>query len=202
MCSTVQNPTEHFGGVHLYPSSHHKGSITGFLADGEILEDVISEDSNYLETFGITHDQLADALEYNSYVTNKEFTRTSTFYMGTQECPFGCDVSTGEDIDITRVSDGKHLKCSGLMPHLIRDHHFFEGNVPYRVSPISIINFFNMTPESDYGLKLEQRRLKKFIMKEKDYLRDEESGDIIFTVPGGNINILRISGASCGRPVI
>jgi hypothetical protein len=40
---------------------------------------------------------------------------------------------------ITNLINGKTITFSGLLPHLIRDHHFFEGNVPHRLDPLKII---------------------------------------------------------------
>ena len=37
------------------------------------------------------------------------------------------------------ILTGKYFRFSLLAIHLIRDHCFFEGNVPYRVDPETVI---------------------------------------------------------------
>ena len=75
-------------------------------------------------------------------------------YLGHQECPWSfydpstkpprrkpCTVGSGPmygDLDfvITNNRTGETLTGPGLIVHLIRDHHFFEGKQsPYRVDP-------------------------------------------------------------------
>jgi hypothetical protein len=64
-------------------------------------------------------------------------------YLGYQECPFEdasgslCkDSSYGHsDFVVRNMDTGCEIRLPGLAIHLIRDHHFFEGAVSYRVDP-------------------------------------------------------------------
>jgi hypothetical protein len=63
--------------------------------------------------------------------------------LGCQECPFEdasgslCeDDSLGHsDFVVRNINVERELRFPGLAIHLIRDHHFFEGAVSYRVDP-------------------------------------------------------------------
>ena len=44
-----------------------------------------------------------------------------------------------------RLSDGKELKYSLLVPHMIERYGFYEGKgTPYRVEPKAIIDFLDL----------------------------------------------------------
>jgi hypothetical protein len=87
----------------------------------------------------------------------KNFTIKRDCYFGWQDCPFGCadelrlmgslpsgepsisssldyhiSLITPENWPYTDVKTGEDLFFSELHPHLIKDHHFFEGNTKYR----------------------------------------------------------------------
>jgi hypothetical protein len=81
---------------------------------------------------------------------------------GTQECPFSKDLRgpktwCGEGkslITIINRISGKCLKnITELHPHLIRDHHFFEGDTEYRLDPECAIDVLGIKPGVDYKLK-------------------------------------------------
>ena len=68
-------------------------------------------------------------------------------WAGYQCCPW-CEVAlkgykggrlkqhaTKYDFTITNLKTGKKINFSGLLPHLIRDHQFFEGSTSYRLDP-------------------------------------------------------------------
>jgi hypothetical protein len=68
-----------------------------------------------------------------------------SYYLGQQFCPFEirdgtlCEERSSVDFWIYNAVEEKALMFSGLLIHLIGDHHFFEGSVPYRVDPQEII---------------------------------------------------------------
>jgi hypothetical protein len=81
------------------------------------------------------------------------------YFMGSQTCPFqhpddksyhgynyGCRDYYVYD---TEKEEGFGFGC--LLPHMIREHQFFEGSVPYRVDPEQIIRLFEMKPGVDYN---------------------------------------------------
>jgi hypothetical protein len=59
-------------------------------------------------------------------------------YRGHQECPWNCQtVGWGSfDFLLVNLQTGEYVAGPGLIVHLIREHHFFEGlESPYRVEP-------------------------------------------------------------------
>lgn len=71
-------------------------------------------------------------------------------YNGVQECPFEDDAGIfccecrSVDYEITKLSSQETLTVSALTIHLIRDHHFFEGNVRYRIDPKTVIRILEV----------------------------------------------------------
>ena len=80
---------------------------------------------------------------------------------GSQDCPFvtaegdACEYSTYAycDFVVTNTRSGLPLPFPGLAIHLIRDHHFFEGNVPHRVHPELACAVLHLEPGVDYSPK-------------------------------------------------
>lgn len=81
--------------------------------------------------------------------------------MGRQICPFDfdlthsgkgpCGTSGGStDYVIYDIQTGNSLRFSDLIIHLIKDHCFFEGNVPYRVDPENAIKVLDIQPGVNY----------------------------------------------------
>ena len=77
---------------------------------------------------------------------------------GFQDCPFE-DADgrhcrrwrwAGHDFKLIDITDRAVLSFPGLSIHLIRDHHFFEGEVPYRVDPLEAARFLGIRPGTDY----------------------------------------------------
>lgn len=88
------------------------------------------------------------------------------FYLGGQTCPFFkqeslegaelCGVGSSSDYAIENIKTGKKLgPISHLIPHLIRQHHFFDGNVNYRVDPETAIDVLELKPRASYAPKWE-----------------------------------------------
>lgn len=62
-------------------------------------------------------------------------------YRGFQPCPWGCTDSNWGSYDFLVINrrSGLFFTAPGLIVHLIRNHHFFEGlKSPYRVSPTKV----------------------------------------------------------------
>jgi hypothetical protein len=62
-------------------------------------------------------------------------------HFGYQECPWNCEYDTWSCFLILLLNReiGQCIKMPGLIVHLIREHHFFEGiDSPYRVDPIKL----------------------------------------------------------------
>lgn len=50
------------------------------------------------------------------------------------------------DLKIKNLTTAKEMKMAGFIVHLIREHGFFEGNVPYRADPRELVSLlkFNL----------------------------------------------------------
>lgn len=62
-------------------------------------------------------------------------------FRGLQECPWGCEYDKWASFDflLLNLKTGKLITAPGLIVHLIREHHFFEGlESPYRVDPLRL----------------------------------------------------------------
>ncbi len=132
----------------MYPG---QWSASGFLAEGESLDQVIADDLLYLKSAGVTVESLAAVLQevvdrhnQGANVIGDRFEVRPKRYFGYQRCPFeSCTAKTDTDFWVHDRKTKQELKFSGLMPHLIATHHFFESpSVPYRVNPVDIIHMF------------------------------------------------------------
>lgn len=154
-------------GIDLY-------SDAGFISDDDVLFDVITTDHQYIKnTLGedghniiaktvfralcrLSDDEIKEKMTNLFILMNKSnFKVDASEYLGAQVCPFAdyntlkchnCVLPNRANMDfvITKLSNGDKLKISSLMPHLYYDHHFFEGNVPNRIEPSRLIDFFEL----------------------------------------------------------
>lgn len=159
---------------------HAVTSVSGFLQAGERLLTVIANDEQTLHNLGITPEQVADCLELyvartrrrydlagcdqiiaqseSSPVIDGPFAITFQSYRGAQACPFEdskgriCGSSLYGDVDFTirNRQTNEILRFPGLIIHLIREHHFFEGTVDYRVDPRRAVKVLELQPGIDY----------------------------------------------------
>ena len=172
-------------------------SVMGFLGQTESLETVVAEDSKTLKTLGISHEQLADALEHVlrcvadqrdkllegdlpeyrkregeslvpdlchaesiprftvdnlpntdvAYIVGSQLQVFIAQYRGLQECPWGCEYEHWSSFDFL-ILNRQSCTCvtgPGLIVHLIREHHFFEGlESPYRVDPAEVVQVLEL----------------------------------------------------------
>lgn len=159
-------------------------SQSGFINEGESLRKIYTDDKEKLETLGITYNQIADVLQYtyekaltlNNPLEEIQFNNNNLQvsliqYKGAQRCPFqkkhdklyyGYEYGS-IDVEVKSTITGEVLKYNTLLPHMIRNHQFFESpTVSHRVDPEYVINFFNIEKDKDYSLKYEE---KKFWMQ-------------------------------------
>ena len=82
--------------------------------------------------------------------------------LGHQECPFSKDINIDSTIcgrgsswiNIINISSKKCISnITELHAHLIKDHHFFEGNPFYRLDPELAIEVLGIEPNIDYKVK-------------------------------------------------
>lgn len=165
----------------MYPGGYSKSGFLGYnyLLFRERLIDVIEKDNAYLKSVGITHEQIADALNYvingyqNFYKQNWKIrfyrpeliiddiyiVKPFTYMGGAQKCPFqnesldpkyhGHDYGD-TDVTIKNIKTGQELTFNTLLAHMIRCHQFFEGSkCEYRLEPNSVIKMFDLKPGVD-----------------------------------------------------
>ena len=112
----------------------------------------------------------------NPIIIDNKYIITRRSYWGFQPCPFVCfsdrvfrsTEGGGDDYWIYDIKTKKSIQFNDLLIHLIRDHHFFEGNVYHRLAPNDIIDFFNLQPGVDYS--------NEFIEVDR-WIRISEGGD-------------------------
>lgn len=131
-----------------------------FLGPNESLEAIIREDDDTVKKLGLTHEQIANGIEYlmneslyeSRYYKNKNrlpsnYVIEVIHYMGFQECPWSDSGEHGSvELRITNKRLGETIFCPGLIVHLIRKHHFFEGKQsPYRVDPEKVVRVLEIS---------------------------------------------------------
>lgn len=141
-------------------------SAGGFLGHSENLVDIITRDNQALADIGVSHKELAIRLKgllQMALNTKTHKCRTPQFYVkvklftGFQICPwsenihqkqctYGSGVRFGSvDWTIKNLRKKLSLTGSGLLVHLIGDHHFFEGKEsPYRIEPLQLCSLLNL----------------------------------------------------------
>jgi hypothetical protein len=135
-----------------------KLSQGGFLGINEKLNVVLSRDKEIVSALGLTYQELADQLERLIQAgvaargrptrVEKRFEVQVTMYNGFQLCPWTSNLHGGQctagggvryaslDWNIRNLKTQQQMRGPGMIVHLIRDHHFFEGPAsPYRVDP-------------------------------------------------------------------
>ena len=95
-----------------------------------------------------------------AFVVYDRFEVEITASCGFQECPFSLGMTPdrtlmwcGEGASNYLIRDrvtGRSLFVPHLAIHLIRDHHFFEGETPYRVEPATVTSLLEIEPGFQY----------------------------------------------------
>ena len=87
-------------------------------------------------------------------IIDDKYLITRVSYWGFQHCPFSYiseiptsrkETGGGDDFTIINLLTSKSINFNDLLIHLIRNHHFFEGNVFHRLNPLDVINFFELS---------------------------------------------------------
>ncbi len=160
-------------------------STVDFLTEQQSLVEVANEDRRTLNDRAISYEQIADKLESliekckliskpgHLPLVEGKFLIQKRQTKGFQECPFtrsddrlnDCGQHQGSaDFCVINTDTNESFKFASLMPHLIRDHHFFQGG-GYRVDPEKAISFFDLQKEVSYQPKKEE-----VLFWEDDYL--------------------------------
>jgi hypothetical protein len=142
-------------------------SERGFLSEEESLASVLEEDSKILESVGLEFEQLGDRLEElirSALSTRNRRARVPPHYSvavsvtkGFQICPWAANphagqCTTGRGAGLSGINwqvrnrrTRRTLRGGGLLTHLIRDHHFFEGKgSPYRIDPLELAELLDL----------------------------------------------------------
>ena len=148
-------------------------SREGFLDDTQSLVSVIEQDARTLSDLSVSHEEIADRLEDllckamgqsaatshvasgAAYVEGGRFEiYWDTPYFGEQTCPFlsaldedcGASQYGGLECVIRNVSQRDGIGFSGLLVHLVRCHHFFEGTRAHRLDPAAAVRVLQLAP--------------------------------------------------------
>lgn len=143
-----------------------QASTLGFLSPEQSLMSLVEEDSATLARIGVTHERIANRLAFlmdRSSWTSSVRTRWCALldrfrvhrihYAGYQRCAFSegprdCGRCSSE-YEILNLATGESFWATGLHPHLIGEHRFFEGG-SYRLDPEQAARVLELSPgESD-----------------------------------------------------
>ena len=143
-------------------------STKGFISDDEGLFEVMFNDYQTLRKNNTNHRKLGGKLEdivekaklLSDPTTNIKpvivdgLYEVEIAYSGIQECPFEEKGFDGGSVKIKNLKTGKTTKVQTISAHLIKEHGFFEGDVPYRVDPRDLIEVLEGSvkrkPENPY----------------------------------------------------
>lgn len=141
-------------------------SRAGFLGPNERLEEVLVADARVLDDMGLGYEQLVAPLD--GLITSAEnapqrrvvldgFSVTVEVRPGFQICPWSEDphhsqCTAGQGVRhasvewwVRNLKTGLELRGPGLIVHLVRDHHFFQGEgSPLRVDPRALAELFEL----------------------------------------------------------
>lgn len=228
-------------------------SVVGFIGVADNLLSIYNEDKEFLQSRGITYEQISDKLQYMiekykqiSRLIHKDealkyehdeklkslnldlgivtkcgfpygncdasklkyvlkdvifFEDNVSKYLilnssswGYQCCPFRSPkdlkrvffgrpaTGGGDDYWIYDISNCKSLSFNDLHIHMIREHGFFEGSVPYRLNPESVIDFFNLLPGINYKCKYRYVLRWKHEFVSGKHTRIPKSSDNVFEI--------------------
>jgi hypothetical protein len=157
-----------------------EASASGFLGNGEFLDSIVHADRATLQKLGITHKQIADKLHglfvkaftawkrelektgnEDSYYQAREkgvllekgrFHVSARGWKSPQFCPWEDGAGGRHDFVIKNTRTGETLQLSELIPHLVKEHHFFEGKAThYRLDPKHAVKVLELKPGEDYA---------------------------------------------------
>lgn len=143
----------------------------GFLDRTQSLRQCCEQDAKVLRELNITHQQISDRLttlmkKYDRMREIRDISQDSEVVIdqnwkvkilsgtkGCQECPFdpeNCHGPGNKVYQVENIKTGKKISVSDMHPHLVGKHHFFEGNISYRVDPRLLCEVLELKPNQDY----------------------------------------------------
>ncbi|HEX6884614.1 MAG TPA: hypothetical protein VF530_14660 [Planctomycetota bacterium] len=141
-----------------------QASALGFLTPRQSLMSLVEEDSARLARLGVTHERVANRLSLLTDLSLLDLRDRSEWklilgrfwihrlhWAGSQFCAFSegrpwCG-SCSSEYEILNAATGESFWTTGLHPHLIGEHRFFEGG-PYRLEPEVAVRVLELPPDS------------------------------------------------------
>jgi len=127
-------------------------TLNGFLGkDKRPLNEIIAQDENELNALGYTTEQLADRMQqftnasFNSFegmvVIDDIYEVETEVTRGKLPCPFIHNGMYRKTITtLKNIKNNVSVKWTSLNIHLIREHHFFEGqDSGFRLEPVVLV---------------------------------------------------------------
>jgi hypothetical protein len=132
------------------------GSSAGFLGKDEPLLEVLIADNKFVvDQNRLTHQEIAKHLhvigaigdrigEKEFLYQGRRFRVKSIYSRGEQLSPFYDGTTTGTQVRVSNLDNGKTLDYSLLVPHMVERYGFYEGKgTPYRVEPRKVLEVFD-----------------------------------------------------------
>lgn len=132
-------------------------TLSGFLGhDQRKLADILSEDNETVLALGISHEQIAEKLEYltekgidlmeREVVVDGRYAVRVRDDRGVMPSPFG-DGNFGKgNVEMTDKNTGNHFRWNGLCIHMIRNHGFYSGKgSEYRLDPRKLFESLDLS---------------------------------------------------------
>ncbi len=123
------------------------GNCSKYLSPSESLREVISRDTAIIAAQDYNHQTLANRLNEVFFPQNGSRAEMLEYLGQIEYCPWNDDEETTIDYRqsiFVGSNNRPSLEMSGLHLHLIKDHHFFEGEGGYRLDPLKVIHFIEL----------------------------------------------------------
>ncbi len=129
-------------------------SFGGFISKDDSLIDVLAVDNEFVQSLGLTHQDLALPLRYVAMIVNFGFGEEFAFrgseykvdvlgnYVSAVLSPFHDDTGGRTDVEVHNLTNGKSMHFNLLLGEMINRYGFYEGKVGHRVEPEVIIEVF------------------------------------------------------------
>lgn len=149
-----------------------KRSGFGFLGEEESFAEIVSNDSQTLDECGIQHSDISSRLQYfvdkaslvdytregDYVIIDGKYKLTVISWLGYQNCPWDDGEKTDKAYFIKNTESGKSISFSGLIPHLVTEHRFFEGKgTSYRLDPLEAILVLDIHTPKISSKEIEER---------------------------------------------
>jgi len=132
--------------LHTVLASTREAAMRDEFGQEELMEEFGSIISPRDRT-NLTAERLLQTRRHQKHILGNFYVFLQS-YRGTQTCPWGCSEQMGADFNFLLFNHVRKEFVSGpgLVAHLIREHHFFEGREsPYRVDPVKLSYVLELT---------------------------------------------------------